>query len=169
MNEQINTIEALLFHRKTPVTLAFLANWLQISVSEVEQALQQLTARYQNSAMELVEVAEGVRLQLRSQYLPALQTLSEEKPRYSRAFWEVLAFIAYHQPVTRAEIDAVRGVATGGGVYRQLFELGWVEVVGRREVVGRPELLATTRQFLLDFSLVNLQDLPPEAPLLEEM
>ena len=127
----------------------------------MREALAELAARYEASAMEPVRLAGGWRLQLRPAYFPAVAAFTEAQPvRFSRAFWETLAFIAYHQPVTRAEIDAVRGVTTSSGIYRQLFDLEWIEVIGTKEVPGRPELLATTAQFLSDFSVASLEDLP---------
>lgn len=154
-------IEAILFTRDEPISVKLLAEALQENEQAIESALQDLQARYESSAMEFKLLANGWRLQLREAYFSDLTALAKTQPqRFSRAFWETLAYIAYHQPVTRAEIDAVRGVTTGSGIYRQLFELEWVKVIGRKEVPGRPELLATTPQFLADFSVASLQDLP---------
>lgn len=165
-------IEALLFTRDTPLTEAMLAQVLFVSADDVAAALRELAARYDSSAMAVVRVAGGWRLQLREEYFADLQALADSQPpRYSRAFWETLAFIAYHQPCTRAEIDAVRGVSTSSGIYRQLFDLEWIRVCGHREVPGRPELLATTQDFLQDFALNALDDLPvvtTETPTVEE-
>ena len=136
-------IEAILFTRDEAVSEALLAQALDVSEDAIRAALLVLEARYEASAMMLVRLAGGWRLQLRPAFFPA-----------------VAAFIAYHQPVTRAEIDAVRGVTTSSGIYRQLFELEWIEVIGTKEVPGRPELLATTAQFLSDFSVASLEDLP---------
>ncbi|MDO4643785.1 MAG: SMC-Scp complex subunit ScpB [Cardiobacteriaceae bacterium] len=155
-------IEAILFTRDEAVSVTLLAQALQVTEAEVTAALTDLAARYEDSAMMLVALADGWRLQLRPPFFEDVTAFSETQPvRFSRAFWETLAYIAYHQPVTRAEIDAVRGVTTSSGIYRQLFELEWVEVIGTKEVPGRPELLATTRQFLNDFSVASLEDLPP--------
>lgn len=157
-----NRIEALLFTRDTTLTVNMLAIALQAQEAEIEVALQDLAVRYESSAMRLAKVASGWRLQLREAHFADILALAEaQPPRFSRAFWETLAYIAYHQPVTRAEIDAVRGVATSSGIYRQLFDLEWIEVVGRREMPGRPELLATTTVFLDDFGLASSADLPP--------
>lgn len=154
-------IEALLFTRDVPLAEAVMAQALSVSPQEVGHALAQLVARYEASAMAVVRVAGGWRLQLREAFFADLQALCDrEPPRYSRAFWETLAFIAYHQPCTRADIDAVRGVTTSAAVYRQLFDLGWIRVCGHRNVPGRPELLATTTDFLHDFALEALGDLP---------
>ncbi|SUO94231.1 SMC-Scp complex subunit ScpB [Suttonella ornithocola] len=155
-------IEALLFTRDTPLSVKTLAQALSATEPDIQTALKALTERYQDSAMAVVEVATGWRLQLRESYFQDILALAKtHPPRYSRAFWETLAFIAYHQPVTRADIDAVRGVTTSSGIYRQLFDLEWIEVVGQREVPGRPELLATTTTFLEDFALTSVADLPP--------
>ena len=135
-------IEAILFTRDEAVSEALLAQALDVSEDAIRAALLVLEARYEASAMMLVRLAGGWRLQLRPAFFPAV------------------AVIAYHQPVTRAEIDAVRGVTTSSGIYRQLFELEWIEVIGTKEVPGRPELLATTAQFLSDFSVASLEDLP---------
>lgn len=154
-------IEALLFTRESGLSVSALALALDADNAEIRAALAALQVAYDHSAMEVREVASGWRLQLRPAHFADIQALAESQPpRYSRAFWETLAYIAYHQPVTRAEIDAVRGVNTGSGIYRQLFDLGWIVVAGRREVPGRPELLATTAEFLDDFSLVSLDGLP---------
>ncbi len=154
-------IEAILFTRDEAVSTAQLAQALATSEDAVRTALDDLVARYETSAMTLVQVKDGWRLQLRSDYFEAVAAFAEAQPvRYSRAFWETLAYIAYHQPVTRAEIDAVRGVTTSSGIYRQLFDLEWIEVIGTKEVPGRPELLATTTQFLNDFSVASLDALP---------
>ena len=149
-------IEAILFTRDEAVSEALLAQALDVSEDAIRAALLALEARYEASAMMLVRLAGGWRLQLR----PVAAFAEAQPARFSRAFWETLAFIAYHQPVTRAEIDAVRGVTTSSGIYRQLFELEWIEVIGTKEVPGRPELLATTGQFLSDFSVASLEDLP---------
>ena len=154
-------IEAILFTRDEAVSTAQLAQALATSEDAVRTALDDLVARYETSAMTLVQVKDGWRLQLRSDYFEAVAAFAEaQSVRYSRAFWETLAYIAYHQPVTRAEIDAVRGVTTSSGIYRQLFDLEWIEVIGTKEVPGRPELLATTTQFLNDFSVASLDALP---------
>lgn len=161
MSSLSRRIEAILFTRDEAVSTAQLAQALATSEDAVRTALDDLVARYETSAMTLVQVKDGWRLQLRSDYFEAVAAFAEAQPvRYSRAFWETLAYIAYHQPVTRAEIDAVRGVTTSSGIYRQLFDLEWIEVIGTKEVPGRPELLATTTQFLNDFSVASLDALP---------
>ena len=161
MSSLSRRIEAILFTRDEAVSTAQLAQALATTEDAIRTALDDLVARYETSAMILVQVKDGWRLQLRSDYFEAVAAFAEAQPvRYSRAFWETLAYIAYHQPVTRAEIDAVRGVTTSSGIYRQLFDLEWIEVIGTKEVPGRPELLATTTQFLNDFSVASLDALP---------
>ena len=127
----------------------------------VRTALEQLQLDYTDRGIELVEVASGYRFQVRARYAEWVNRLFDEKPqRYSRALLETLAIIAYRQPITRAEIENVRGVSVSTGIIKTLQEREWVRVVGNREVPGRPELLATTRQFLDYFNLKSLSDLP---------
>jgi segregation and condensation protein B len=116
---------------------------------------------WQGKGMELVHIATGWRFQSRLSMREYLDRLTPEKPpRYSRAVMETLAIIAYRQPVTRGEIEEIRGVAVSSNVMKQLEDRGWVEVIGHKETIGRPGLYATTKQFLDDLSLPNLQSLP---------
>ena len=111
---------------------------------------------------ELVQVASGFRFQVRQQFSPWVGRLFEERPpRYSRALFETLALIAYRQPVTRGDIEGIRGVSVSQSIMRTLLERGWVRVVGERETPGRPALYGTTRAFLDYFNLKGLDDLPP--------
>jgi segregation and condensation protein B len=127
----------------------------------LREALASLADEYQGRAVSLVEVAGGFRFQVIGALAPYLVNLTDEKPgKYSRATLETLAMIAYRQPVTRGEIEAVRGVAVNTQIVRTLEERGWVTVVGHKEVPGRPALLATTTQFLNDFGLKSLEELP---------
>ena len=127
----------------------------------LREALASLADEYQGRAVSLVEVAGGFRFQVIGALVPYLVNLTDEKPgKYSRATLETLAMIAYRQPVTRGEIEAVRGVAVNTQIVRTLEERGWVTVVGYKEVPGRPALLATTTQFLNDFGLKSLEELP---------
>ena len=129
--------------------------------AELREALSELGNECVGRGVELTEVATGWRLQVRRELAPWIARLSEDKPpRYSRALLETLAIIAYRQPITRADIEEVRGVAVNPAIIRTLQEREWVRVVGHRDVPGRPELLATTRQFLDHFSLKSLEDLP---------
>ena len=127
----------------------------------LREALASLAEEYQDRAVTLVEVAGGFRFQVIDVLAPYLMNLTDEKPgKYSRATLETLAMIAYRQPVTRGEIEAVRGVAVNTQIIRTLEERGWITVVGHKEVPGRPALLATTTQFLNDFGLKSLEELP---------
>ncbi len=127
----------------------------------LREALEQLAESYADRAVQLIEVAGGFRFQVDTALAPFLANLSEEKPgRYSRATLETLAMIAYRQPVTRGEIEAVRGVSVNTQTIRTLEERGWITVVGHKEVPGRPALYATTTEFLNDFALKSLEDLP---------
>jgi len=139
---------------------------------EMRAALATLEQDYAGRAMELRETASGVRIQVRREFANEVARLWPERPqRYSRALLETLALIAYRQPITRAEIEAVRGVAVNPNIVRTLLERNWARVVGHREVPGRPELLGTTREFLDYFGLRTLAELPPLAELrgLEEI
>jgi segregation and condensation protein B len=132
----------------------------------VRLALAELAADCEGRPVELVEVASGWRLQVRREYSTRLSKLWQERPtRYSRALLETLALIAYRQPITRAEIENVRGVTVNPNIVRTLTERGWIRVVGHREVPGHPELLGTTREFLDYFSLKSLDELPSLAAL----
>jgi len=123
--------------------------------------LNALEQDYRDRSIELVRVAGGFRIQVRAETAPWVARLWEEKPaRYSRALLETLALIAYRQPITRGEIEAVRGVAVSTYIIRTLTERGWVRSVGHRDVPGRPTLYATTREFLDYFGLSSLDGLP---------
>jgi len=128
---------------------------------DVVAALASLERDYKGRGVELAQVAGGYRVQVRQSVAPWVSRLWEEKPaRYSRALMETLALIAYRQPVTRGEIEDIRGVAVSTNIIRTLTERGWVRVVGHRDVPGRPALFATTRTFLDYFGLRSLNDLP---------
>ncbi|GKW50069.1 SMC-Scp complex subunit ScpB [Halomonas sp. NCCP-2165] len=128
----------------------------------LREALERLGLRHERGALELIETASGYRLRIRSRLSPWVSRLWDERPqRYSRALMETLALIAYRQPVTRGDIEEVRGVAVSSSIMRTLTERGWVRVVGHRDVPGRPAVYATTRAFLDDFGLKTLDSLPP--------
>lgn len=134
--------------------------------AEVREALAELAQDCEGRAVELIEVASGWRLQIRSVFASRLSRLWQERPgRYSRALLETLALIAYRQPITRGEIEDVRGVTVNPNIVRTLTERGWIRVVGHREVPGHPELLGTTREFLDYFGLKSLDELPTLAAL----
>lgn len=129
---------------------------------ELRDALTDLAARLENSALELIESASGFQVRIRQRLSPWVSRLWDERPqRYSRALLETLALIAYRQPVTRGDIEEVRGVTVSSSIMRTLGGRGWVRVVGHRDVPGRPAVYATTRQFLDDFGLKTLDALPP--------
>jgi segregation and condensation protein B len=129
-------------------------------------ALAELSEQFAGHAMELREVASGYRLQIRGEYTQWVSRLWEERPpRYSRALLETLAIIAYRQPITRAEIEDVRGVSLSTNIFRTILDRRWVRAVGHRDVPGRPALYGTTREFLDYFGLKNLDELPPLAEL----
>lgn len=128
----------------------------------MEHVMVQLEAACEGRGFELKKVASGYRLQVREEYAPWVSRLFEEKPqRYSRALLETLALVAYRQPITRSEIEDIRGVTVSSNIVRTLLEREWVRVVGHRDVPGRPAMYATTRQFLDYFNLSSLDQLPP--------
>ncbi|QLF94420.1 SMC-Scp complex subunit ScpB [Pseudomonas sp. ABC1] len=134
----------------------------------LKKALEVLGRSCKGRAFELKEVASGYRLQVRERFSPWVGRLWEERPqRYSRALLETLALIAYRQPITRGEIEDVRGVAVNSQIIKTLLEREWVRVVGHREVPGRPAMFATTKAFLDHFNLKGLGELPPLAVLRE--
>ncbi len=127
----------------------------------LESILTDLAEDWQGRGVELVQVAGGWRFRAQPRLQPYLDRLSPQKPpRYSRAVMETLAIIAYHQPVTRGDIEEIRGVSVASTILKTLESRGWIEVVGTRDTPGRPELFATTRQFLDDLNLRNLEQLP---------
>ncbi|MDY6839992.1 MAG: SMC-Scp complex subunit ScpB [Pseudomonadota bacterium] len=126
------------------------------------QVMALLEAACEGRGFELKKVASGYRIQVREEFAPWVGRLFEEKPqRYSRALLETLALIAYRQPITRGEIEDIRGVTVSSNIIRTLLEREWVRVVGHRDVPGRPAMYATTRQFLDYFNLTGLDQLPP--------
>jgi len=134
--------------------------------AEIRQAIDSLNEDYEARGITIGEVASGFRVQVKSGMADQLQKLWEERPpRYSRALFETLALVAYRQPITRGEIEEVRGVSVSSNIMRSLMERDWVRVVGHRDVPGRPEMFATTKQFLDYFGLKKLDDLPPLADL----
>lgn len=171
-------VEAALMAAGEPVAMERLLSLFDVeggpTRGELSLALEALQADYSQRGIELVQVASGFRVQVRRELTPWIGRLWEEKPpRYSRALLETLALIAYRQPVTRGEIEEVRGVAVSTHIVRTLLERGWVRIVGHRDVPGRPALYATTKEFLDYFNLSSLAELPalsevqalvPEAP-----
>jgi len=158
-------LEALLLAADKPLNVDQLAKVFDehdaVTMKQVRAALKDLQTSYQDRGFELVEVASGFRFQVRQEHAQWVAKLWEEKPqRYSRALLETLSIIAYQQPITRGEIEAIRGVAVSSNIVRTLVERGWIRGIGHKEVPGRPELFATTRAFLDHFNLQQLGDLP---------
>jgi segregation and condensation protein B len=134
--------------------------------AEIRQAIATLNEEYEERGIVVAEVASGFRMQIKSGMADRLQKLWEERPpRYSRALFETLALIAYRQPITRGDIEDIRGVSVSSNIIRLLLERDWIRVVGHREVPGRPAMFGTTKTFLDYFSLKKLDDLPPLADL----
>lgn len=163
-----NVLEGAIFASPLPLAIDDLALLFaddeKISRQELQKLIKELQLDYASHALELVEIASGYRFQVRAQFSPWISKLWQEKPpRLSRAVLETLAIIAYRQPVTRAEIEAIRGVVVSTQIIKSLFDRDWIAVVGHREVPGRPALLATTCHFLDAFSLKSLSELPPLA------
>ncbi|MCB1914759.1 MAG: SMC-Scp complex subunit ScpB [Rhodocyclaceae bacterium] len=128
----------------------------------VRRLLDELRTDWQGRGVELMQVAGGWRFRTRPEFQPYLDRLKQERaPKYSRAVLETLAIIAYRQPVTRGDIEEIRGVSVSQGVIRALESRGWIDVVGHRDVPGRPALFATTRRFLDEMGLRSLTELPP--------
>jgi len=134
--------------------------------AEIRKAIATLNEEYEDRGIVVTEVASGFRMQVKAGMATRLHKLWEERPpRYSRALFETIALIAYRQPITRGEIEEIRGVAVSSNIIRQLLERDWVRVVGHRDVPGRPAMFGTTKTFLDYFSLKKLDDLPPLADL----
>jgi segregation and condensation protein B len=134
----------------------------ELSSDMLRRVLEELRRDWQGRGIELVHVASGWRFRARPEYQPFLDRLNPQKPpRYSRAVLETLAIIAYRQPVTRGDIEEIRGVVVSANIIKALEARGWIEVVGHKEVPGRPELLATTRLFLDDLNVSSIEELPP--------
>src|ERR1700756_2063290 len=165
-----NVIEAALLAAGAPLPVADLTRLFdetaRPSAQRVRAVLAALAEEYAGRGIELKETASGFRIQVRRELAAEISRLWPDRAtRYSRALLETLALIAYRQPITRAEIEAVRGVAVNPNITRTLIERGWVRVVGHRNVPGHPELLGTTREFLDYFGLRSLDELPPLAEL----
>ena len=165
-----NIVEAALLAAGRPLSFADLAGLFEEADrpanSELRATLAALAAEYESRALQLLETASGWRVQVRAQFAPQVSRLWPERPqKFSRALLETLALIAYRQPITRAEIESVRGVAVNPNIVRPLMDRGWVRSVGHRDVPGHPELLGTTKEFLDYFGLRSLEQLPSLAEL----
>ena len=156
-------IEAALLTASEPLSIAELKKLSDVPLDhrQIETLLEELTVDWQGRGVELTRVANGWRFRARPEMQPYLDKLNPQKPpRYSRAVLETLAIIAYHQPVTRGDIEEIRGVAVSAQILKTLEARGWVEIVGTRDTPGKPELFATTKQLLDDLNLRALQELP---------
>lgn len=157
-------LEAALLTSSQPLSLDDLQ---KLFVTRMERAtlrmvLDELKTDWADQSLSLVQVASGYRFQAKPEYSEYIARLTPDRqPKYSRAVMETLAIIAYRQPVTRGDIEQIRGVAVNPNVIRQLQERDWIDVVGQREVPGRPSLYATTQHFLDDLNLRSLAELPP--------
>ena len=165
-----NIIEAILLGAGRPLSIDQILGMLGedeiLDRSLIKEALGLLEAEYETRGIALVQVGSGFRVQIRETMQPWVSRLWEEKPaRYSRALLETLSLIAYRQPITRGEIEEVRGVAVSTTIMKTLLEREWVHIIGHREVPGRPAMYGTTRKFLDYFSLKGLSDLPSLAEL----
>jgi len=172
MSEDLNRItgvlEAALLTAGEPLSLSQLSKLFEppLEVDVLRPLLNELRTAWTGRSVELVQVASGWRFQAKSEVQPFLDRLSPEKPpRYSRAVMETLAIVAYRQPVTRGDIESIRGVAVSTNIVKTLEDRQWIEVVGHRETPGHPALYATTKQFLDDLGLRSLAELPPLAEL----
>jgi segregation and condensation protein B len=157
-------LEAALLTSQEPLAVAELKKLFdeEIPSDIMRRALLELRGEWEGRAVELSQVASGWRFRARPEFQRYLDRLNPQKPpRYSRAVLETLAIIAYRQPVTRGDIEEIRGVVVSANIIRALEARGWVEIVGHKEVPGRPELLATTKSFLDDLNVTSLQELPP--------
>lgn len=159
-------LEAILSAARTPLKITDIQALFELheqpSTEAIKEALTALKYQLEGRGVELVEVASGYRIQVPQQFSPWVSRLFDEKPqRYSRALLETLALIAYRQPISRGDIEEIRGVAVSSHIIKTLLEREWIKVLGQREVPGRPNLYGTTKQFLDDFNLKQLSELPP--------
>ncbi|WP_107331484.1 SMC-Scp complex subunit ScpB [Metapseudomonas otitidis] len=170
--ELASLLEAFMLAAGKPLSLERIAELFEEAerpeLSKIRDALAVLAKSCNGRAFELKEVASGYRLQVRERFAPWVGRLWEERPqRYSRALLETLALIAYRQPITRGEIEDIRGVTVNSQIVKTLMEREWIRVVGYRDVPGKPAMFATTKAFLDHFNLRNLDELPPLAALRE--
>ena len=161
-----NSIEALLFGAGRPITLSEIRNILSnngniVELSDIKKSLNMLEERYIDTSIEVQEVASGYRLNIKQEHSSSLGNIWNDKsPRISKALMETISIIAYKQPVTRGDIEDIRGVSVSTRSIRSLLERNWIKVSGARDVPGRPALYSTTKDFLDDLNLKNVSDLP---------
>ena len=162
LEEMSKHIEVLLHASEAPLTANVLKKQLSLNTNELARALEILQQRLDSGVLTLHETASGYRLQIADSYSPLIQRVfPQRQERLSQALLETLSVIAYKQPVTRGDIEHVRGVTLSSNILRQLFDKGWIEEKGYKETLGRPALLHTTPQFLDAFGLTSLDELPP--------
>jgi segregation and condensation protein B len=160
------TLEALICSADQPLSVnhlfdLFTGDVEQPGKDDIRKALHELVEDYQGRGMEIKQVASGFRLQVNAEYAPWITRLLQQKPpRYSRALLETLALIAYRQPITRGEIEAIRGVSVSSNIIKTLEERDWVKTLGHKDVPGKPSLYGTTSEFLNYFNLKSLNELP---------
>lgn len=167
-------LEAILLTATEPVScdklLEVFEEWQRPDKAQILQALHELQQEYVNRAFEIVEVATGFRIQTRKEYAAWAARLQIEKPgKYSRALLETLAIIAYKQPVTRADIEEIRGVTVNSQIIKTLMEREWIRIAGYKDVPGKPAVFTTTREFLNYFNLKNLNELPSLPEVMETL
>jgi len=172
-NNITNTIEAILLGAGRPVRISEMraileADGIKIELSDIKKSLNIIEERYKDTSLEITEVASGFRLQIKDDHSPSLNLLWNEKtPRISKALMETISIIAYKQPVTRGDIEDIRGITVSTRSIRSLLERNWIKVSGYRDIPGRPALYVTTKEFLNDLNLKNISDLP-KLPEIEE-
>ena len=165
-NNIINTIEAILLGAGRPVRISevrsiLASDGLSVELSDIKKSLNALEGRYVETSLEIKEVASGYRLQIKDRHSTALSHLWNDKtPRSSKALMETISIIAYKQPVTRGDIEDIRGVTVSTKIIRSLLERNWIKLSGYREVPGRPALYVTTKDFLDDLNLKSISELP---------
>ena len=165
-NNIINTIEAILLGAGRPVRISevrsiLASDGLSVELSDIKKSLNALEERYVETSLEIKEVASGFRLQIKDCHSTSLSHLWNDKtPRSSKALMETISIIAYKQPVTRGDIEDIRGVTVSTKIIRSLLERNWIKLSGYREVPGRPALYVTTKDFLDDLNLKSISELP---------
>ena len=165
-NNIINTIEAILLGAGRPVRMSevrsiLASDGLSVELSDIKKSLNALEERYVETSLEIKEVASGYRLQIKDCHSTSLSHLWNDKtPRSSKALMETISIIAYKQPVTRGDIEDIRGVTVSTKIIRSLLERNWIKLSGYREVPGRPALYVTTKDFLDDLNLKSISELP---------
>lgn len=174
VNELKNIVEALLLSSNQPLTLEQILSsfeeYERPSSEQIVLLIEQLKEEYAPRPIELLEVASGYTFQTKTKYASWVFRLNSDKPaKYTRAFLETLAIIAYKQPVTRGEIEEIRGVAVSSHIMKTLLEREWIRVAGHKDVPGKPAVYTTTKEFLNYFSLTHLNQLPPLPEIKQEL